>query len=74
MRDRDQFKRDLPRPPAQTYDNYASALAEALQVLDTAWNVAPEEGQRDVVDDVRQTIRNELLESLEHTSDGDGDE
>lgn len=74
MRDRDQFKRDLPKPPAQTYDNYAAALGEALQVLDTAWNVAPGDGQREVVDDVRQTIRSELLESLEHADGGDTDD
>lgn len=67
-RQTDRF-RDLPKPPKRSRDNYASALAETLKALDTAWNVAPGDDERNYIDHRRQEIKSELLHQLDVMED-----
>lgn len=73
MRERNSFKRDLPDPPRQSEDNYASALSEVYAALDTAELVAPEDAQREFVQGVRDDVRAELLSVIESDGGPDGE-
>lgn len=59
------FRRDLPDPPRQSEDNYASALAEVYADLDTAELVATDDERREFVRRIRDDIRSQLLEVLD---------
>lgn len=65
------FSRDLPAPPERSHDNYASAIAEVYRALDEAEMVAPLEGDREWVQDVREQVRAELMEKLDNLEGGD---
>lgn len=62
-RTRGPFK-DLPDPPAQNSENYASALSKTLRALDTTWQVAPYEQDRQFIEDLQEEVREELLDVL----------
>ena len=65
MREKDQFKRDLPAPPRRSQDNYTSAIAELYRALDEAEMVAPTDEQRAWVDSIRQDVREHLMNELD---------
>ena len=65
MREKDQFKRDLPSPPRRSQDNYTSAIAELYRALDEAEMVAPTDEQRAWVDSIRQDVREHLMNELD---------
>jgi len=65
MRDRDNFRRELPSPPRRSEDNYTSALVQVEAALDQAWHVAPTENDRERVDEWRDDVREQLRYMIE---------